>query len=269
MSTDAGQVTAETVIFATCELFALAFAFDAVERWRGGEAWPQVIVSVSVALALILLGFFLPSLIKRIRAVPLLTTVVLGIAALIAWRWTWIKAVDVLAIYGGLTLVVTVVRMRGDLDRHVMPRIVTTQQANAIQKNVRGSGVVTVKVNPLDRESMEYANQLVNAIRQTNWNVDLVTADAPLDNTNDGLNSHVTGHNNPPEQYKYNPGGELQVLVDGLQKSGIQLNGGSGQGAGEYKMFLIVGRRPFSIGGPPFRFKVVNWINRMAMRLPR
>jgi hypothetical protein len=144
-----------------------------------------------------------------------------------------------------------------------MPRIVTPQQADAIQKNVQGAGSITVKVNLRDPEAREYAGQLLNALRNTRWNVDMGNADAPpvLD---DGVRHYMTGQNNAPD--KRNPGGDLQALVNALQKAGIQINGGGSQGAGEYKMFLLVGHRPVSIGRPPLRYKVGQWVMKTIMR---
>src|SRR6185437_10180684 len=144
-----------------------------------------------------------------------------------------------------------------------MPRIVTQQEADAIQTNVQGAGSVTVKVDPRDREALEYAGQLFNALRNTGWNVDMSTADAPPI-PNDGVCHYLTGQNNAPD--RRNPGGELQALANGLQKAGIRIDGGGAQGAGEYKMFLLVGHRPVSIGRPPLRYKVGQWVMKIIMR---
>jgi hypothetical protein len=175
-----------------------------------------------------------------------------------------IAGLAVIAIFVVSLSIAFVIRLRIDLDRYVMPRIVTQQQADAIQKNVKGAGSITVKVNPRDREATEYAGQLFNALRNTGWNVDMSIAEAPPLILNDGVRSHLDGQNNASD--RRNPGAELQALVNALQKAGIQINGGSAQGAGEYKMFLLVGSRPVSIGGPPLRHKVVQWVGRAIMR---
>jgi hypothetical protein len=180
------------------------------------------------------------------------------------WHVAVIGGLAVIAIYAVSLSIAFVIRLRIDLDKYVMPRIVTQQQADAVQKNVQGAGSVTVKVNPRDREAFEYAQQLYNALRNTGWNVDMSAADAPPPIPDDGVSYHMTGQNNAPDER--NPGGELQALVNALKKAGIQINGGGGQGAGEYKMFLLVGHRPVSIGRPPLRYKVGQWVMKIIMR---
>jgi hypothetical protein len=200
--------------------------------------------------------------------VAVLVSVLVGVVAQRVSGGPWLVAViaglAVIGIYVLSLSIAFVIRLRIDLDKYVMPRIVTPQQADAIQKNVQGAGSVTVKVNPRDREAHEYAAQLFNALRNTGWNVDISTADAQPIPNNDGLNYHLTGQNNAPD--RRNPGGELQALANALQKAGIQINGGGGQGAGEYKMFLLVGHRPVSLGRPPLRYKVGQWVMKTIMR---
>lgn len=91
------------------------------------------------------------------------------------------------------------------------------------------------------------------------------TQDAPPQILDDGVRHYMTGLDNAPD--RRNPSGELQPLVNALQKAGIQINGGGGQGVGEYKMFLLVGHRPVSIGRPPLRYKVGQWVLKTIMRL--
>jgi len=194
-------------------------------------------------------------------------SVLVGLVAQRVSGGTWpvavIAGLAVIAIYAVSLSIAFVIRLRIDLDKYVMPRIVTQQEADAIQTNVQGAGSVTVKVDPRDREALEYAGQLFNALRNTGWNVDMSTADAPPI-PNDGVCHYLTGQNNAPD--RRNPGGELQALANGLQKAGIRIDGGGAQGAGEYKMFLLVGHRPVSIGRPPLRYKVGQWVMKIIMR---
>jgi hypothetical protein len=197
-----------------------------------------------------------------------LVSVLVGVVVQRVWSGPWFVAViaglAVLGIYLVSQSIAFVIRLRLDLDRYVMPRMVTRQQADAIQKHVQGIGPVTVKVDPRNQEALEYAAQLFNSLRTTRWEVDMNTTDTPPVPTNYGLSSYLTGQNNAPD--RRNPGGELQGLANALQKAGIQLNGGGGQAAGEYKMFLLVGHRPVSIGRPPLRYKVGQWVMKTIMR---
>lgn len=219
---------------------AAAFKWPVIALRAKSRAKFLVAVLVSVLVAVVA---------HRVSGGPWLVAVIAGLA--------------VIGIYVVSLSIAFVIRLRFDPDKYVMPRIVTPQQADAIQKNVQGAGSVTVKVNPRHREALEYAGQLVNALRNTGWNVDMSTADAPPV-PDDGVSYYMTGQNNAPD--KRNPGGELQALVNALQKAGIQINGGGGQGAGEYKMFLLVGHRPVSIGRPPLRYKVGEWVMKTIMR---
>jgi hypothetical protein len=198
-----------------------------------------------------------------------LVALLVGVAAQSIWGRPWRDAVvdglAVITIYLISLTITFVVRLRIDLDNYVMPRIVTRLQADAIQKNVQGAGSVVVKVNVRDREAHQYAMQLFNALRNTGWTVETSIADAAPPIPDDGLRTLVTGVNNAPD--KHNPGGEMQGLVNGLQKAGVQVNGGGTIGAGEYKMFLLVGHRPVSIGGPPLRYKFGQWVVNIIMRI--
>jgi hypothetical protein len=177
------------------------------------------------------------------------------------WFVAVIAGMSVLGTYVVSASIAFVIRLRIDVDKYVMPRMITKQQADAIQKNVQGRGsTVTVKVNSRDGEATQYAGQLFNVLRKTAWNVEMSTEDAPPLPLNDGLCYHMTGQNNAPDPR--NPGGELQALVDALQKAGIRVNGGGGQAAGEYKMFLLVGHRPVTLTGPSLRSKIGQWIMR-------
>lgn len=219
---------------------AAAFKWPVIALRAKSQAKVLVAVSVSVLVGLI---------VHRVTGGTWLVAVIAGLA--------------VIGIYILSLSIAFVIQLRIDLDRYVMPRVVTRQQADAIRTNVQGAGSVTVKVNPRDSEALEYAGQLFSALRNTGWNVEMSTADAPPV-ANDGVGHYLTGQNYAPD--KRNPGGELQALANALQKSGIQINSGGAQGAGEYKMFLLVGHRPLSIGSLPLRYKIGQWVMKTIMR---
>jgi hypothetical protein len=64
--------------------------------------------------------------------------------------------------------------MRDDLDVYVMPRHVTEKQATALKDYLsqHEPSAVSVKVVPYDQEALEYAVEIFNALRNTNWDVD-------------------------------------------------------------------------------------------------
>lgn len=195
-------------------------------------------------------------------------SVLVGVVAYRVLGRTWLVAIfaslAVITIYAVSLSIAFVIKLRIDLDRYAMPRIITRQQAEAIQNNEQGGRPFIIKVNPQDREALEYAGQLFNALRNAGWKAEMSTADASPLILDDGLRHWMTGQNNAPD--KQNPGGELQAVVSALQKAGIEVNGGGSQGAGEYAMFLLVGHRPVSVGGPPLRYKVGQWVMKTILR---
>jgi hypothetical protein len=228
---------------------------------------------LAVALATEVAAFKWPVIALRAKSrakflVAVSVSVLVGVVVQRVSNGPWTVAVVagfvVIATYLALLSIAFVIRLRIDLDKYAMPRVVSQQQVDAIRKNVQGAGSITIKVNPRDREALEYAGRLLNALRNTGWNVEMSTADAPPIPLDDGVRYYLTGQNSAPD--RRNPGGELQELASALQRAGIQINGGGAQGAGEYKMFLLVGHRPVSIGGPPLRYKVGQWIMKTIMR---
>jgi hypothetical protein len=89
-----------------------------------------VVVAVSVLVGVVT---------RRVSDGPWLVAVIAGLAAT--------------GIYVASLSIAFVIRLRIDLDRYAMPRILTQQQADAIQKNVQCTGLIIVKVNPRGREA--------------------------------------------------------------------------------------------------------------------
>ena len=71
-------------------------------------------------------------------------------------------------------MVYTVFSLRTDFDRFVLPRQVTAEQSDKLKDYLskREAYAVTVEVVQNDQEANEYAGQLFNALRQTNWDID-------------------------------------------------------------------------------------------------
>jgi cyanate permease len=122
-------------------LLALAFVTEAAAfKWpvialrAKSRATFLVVVSVSVLVGVVA---------QRVSGGPWLVAVVAGLAVI----GTYVVSLSI----------AFVIRLRIDLDRYAMPRIVNPEQADAISKHVHGAGSITVKVNPCDREALEYA----------------------------------------------------------------------------------------------------------------
>jgi hypothetical protein len=70
-------------------------------------------------------------------------------------------------------MVYTVFSVRSDINKYVMPRVVTAEQADKLKDYLskRSPFAIYVKVAPNDQEAAEYAGQLFNALVQTNLDV--------------------------------------------------------------------------------------------------
>jgi hypothetical protein len=115
-----------------------------------------------------------------------------------------------------------------------------------------------VKVFPLDGEAREYAGQLSNALNRANWDATFDTSGQP--NSAEGLCINTTGENVNPKPFdaKHDP---KTLLQQALTAADIRVNCGASSGAGEYKLYLLVGHRPVVVGDQePLLSKVGRWI---------
>lgn len=140
-------------------------------------------------------------------------------------------------------------QLRQDLDVYVMPRVITTRQANDLREYLsqRDKHSITVKVNPDDREARQYADQIFSALKSADWDVTIDFSSTGPSTANDGLSLGATGTNTQPDT-KHDP---RTVLQGAFQVAHIVINGGGDSGAGEFKVFLLIGHRPLAIREVP------------------
>src|SRR5208337_816665 len=147
------------------------------------------------------------------------------------------------------------------VDQYVLPRSLTKKQVDEIRDYLSHRKVysVTVKANPLDGEALEYAGQLFNALRGTDWTVEMNTSNQEPGTPNPGLCIEELGANSKP---KFNPNDDpAELLRQAFQVSNIEVNCSGGSGSGEYKLFLLVGHRPLVMNAqPPALFRLGMWI---------
>lgn len=64
-------------------------------------------------------------------------------------------------------------KLRGDLDTYIEQRTVSKEQGQKLRDYLSKHDPysVTVRVVPRDQEAMNYAGQIFNALRQTNWDI--------------------------------------------------------------------------------------------------
>lgn len=169
-----------------------------------------------------------------------------------------------LAIYAGTYAYTT----RRDLDIYAMPRVLSKLQAASLQSYLsqREPHAVAVKSDPLDPEASAYARQLWGALRAGGWNADFngSAPDADPKIVSAGLCVETTGDNSGPSEPKHDP---RPLLQDALRLSQIETNCGEGEGAGEYKLYLLVGHRPVEIGKQvPLLVRMADWLKRQALQ---
>src|ERR1700728_183636 len=155
---------------------------------------------------------------------------------------------------------VKVASIRSDVDHYVMPRVVTAREVSDLREYLshHEPHSVTVKVNPLDPEATEYASQLKNALTAGTWDAEFSTFDGEPRTSNDGLCILEHGVNSKPNDPKHDP---LPLLQQGLSAAHIAANCGGSVGAGDYKLYLLVGHRPISIhNDPPVLFRLGRWL---------
>jgi hypothetical protein len=153
--------------------------------------------------------------------------------------------------------------LRRDLDRYVMPRRLTNRQKRRLQSFLETAEVFSfcLNVNPQDREALEYAGAIYGVFQACKWPVVFNTAQ-PYE-SDEGLRTFVTGSNNPGTN-----GDPTPKIQQALGHAGIPMTGGRTVGAGDFKVFLRVGRRPVAIYRHPH---VLNTIGRFLVRagMPR
>jgi hypothetical protein len=238
---------------------ALGLILTSIDRLAAGDRWH---VSVAYAAAGVLVGFlgFKWSRMRRPIGSGLRSTIE-RIAA--SQRFRRACAMVSLLLVGSY-LIIYLHSLRGDLDTYTMPRVLTDRQAHDLRDYLshRETHAVTIKVNPLDQEALEYAGQLVTAFQGADWDAKLDTSNGDPKPLNPGLCTDVTGWNSGPSDPKHDP---WPLLQNAVLSSHIETTCSGGLGAGEYRVFLLVGPRPFKLGDQrPITIKIGKWIERLG-----
>jgi hypothetical protein len=148
--------------------------------------------------------------------------------------------------------------------KYVLPRGVTEKQANDLRDYLsrREAHSVTVKVNPLDGEATEYAGQVFNALKNTEWAVEFSTSNGEPFTLNSGLCIDEQGENAKPNDPKHDP---RELLQQAFRAANIEVNCSGGAAAGEYKLFVLVDHRPLVMGNnEPMLVKLGRWIMQLG-----
>jgi hypothetical protein len=244
-------------VFHFLDIFALGCGLEACAALFGGKPLWVVAAGVLGAVSFHLLGTKWPAIRKN-----LWPRVAAGIDQ-IGSDWSYrLWALSVIVSYFAISGLLYVHQLRSDLDTYVMPRTVTSRQAEDLREFLshHESHSITIKINAQsvqDEEARQYWLQLSDAFKRTNWTVEAITP-ATEPNGGPGLSFYETGQNAKPNNPGHDP---VTLLQEAFQNAHIDLPGGASVGAGEYRLFLLVGHRPLEIhSGQPFRSKVGQWI---------
>lgn len=165
-----------------------------------------------------------------------------------------------------------VLSTRSDLNTYVMPRTVTEKQYDALHdyfSHHQGNYAVKITVNANDREAVQYGLQLASALSKAGWEANCCFSSEKLNEKLDNMSSVSIGftrQNLNPYDEKHDP---RMLLNEALMQAEID-GGGSSEDISslldqsEYKLFLLIGRRPFAIHKQP-RFahvyrRIFSWL---------
>jgi hypothetical protein len=134
------------------------------------------------------------------------------------------------------------------LQTYVIPRTLTKSQADMLVQTLSKHEhyTATVKVNPLDAEAREYAEQVFNALDETDWDVDFDTSSGDPNTLHDGLCVDERGVDSKPKyDSKSDP---REILEHAFEEVRIEISCSNMESGSEYKLYVLVGHRPLTIG---------------------
>lgn len=243
----------DRAVFVLCEGIALFCATQAMQRMLDGRPLFEIVIAWVLCVSFFIIGIKWSKI--KLKITPRLASHVNRIATDPRY---WMTAIMLVFFYFAISGIIYLRSLRNDLDTYVMPRTVTTEQADQLREYLSGyeAHAVTVKINSPDAEAQEYGRKLFNALKTTDWEVNLdLEIDAP--NSSKGLCIRTQGQDAKPKNTKTD---SIEILTEGLRRAKIQANCGQGSGGGEYKLSLVVGRRPLAIKDEPWTGKFIKWL---------
>lgn len=163
-------------------------------------------------------------------------------------RARWLLPVSILACLAGCmvvgsALLVYLRSTRTTLVPSGPARAISTDQAQLLLQELakHPAHSLTVKTDGSDREANQFAHQLYDTLRGSQWHVDLIT-----DDTGPGIGTGLwiaqTGEDARPA-YSDPSQDPYFFLANALHASHIDLAGELGQSYGDFKLYLVVGHR--------------------------
>lgn len=267
----------ERAVFLLCESTTAALVFVAVTRLIAGKSLGASLGLFVLAIFFAVAGVMWPTAKTKLGAK--FSRVSSGIERLAAgyrFRTVCIIAVTLTA---AVALSLYLHSLRETLNTYVMPRVVTQEQAARLRKflSAHPSNVkVNVDVSAADPEALEYAAELINAIKAGGWDAQFWTVNPwapdrpspkrkPVSNMflelDRGLLIRVCIPGQPTNPNPRHPSPDV-ILNEAFRKAHIQVNGGGmSTDCGAYSVVVEVGRRPEKVGvRPPALFRLGRWL---------
>jgi hypothetical protein len=249
-STTPSSTGQDLAVFGFCELWALVFALPPGEDlYHGTPMSARMVAFLCIGAAFAILGPTWPWIRRKVKFFWLIR-----IATDFGY---WLFALGFLSIW------LQISSIRSDFETYVMPRVVTEGQADEIRSYLatREPQNITIKFDLRFDESSQYGSQLFEAITRGGWTANIDASDNEPRAQGFGLRINETGINSKLKDPKRDPGA---IISQALQSAHISINGGSGSGAGEYKLYLMVGPRPLALSREP---SILNRLGHWLIRL--
>jgi hypothetical protein len=255
----------DKAVYLFIEMIALGFILYAIEEaFKDHPSWVKVGIAIFFGLSFFLLGIKWSRL--KARLWPRLSSRVEAVANDYRYRYGLILLLTA-AIIG--YVMVSMRSIRSDLDRYLLPRTITRQQANDLKEYLsrRDLHAVRVKVVSGDQEADKYAGEVFGALRDTKWDVNPPEhwgPEAAPNNSYIGLYIAVT-RGKSDQQRRGNPDPNNptpdEILEEAFRRADIDINGGGGLEGEEYSVAIVIGHRPLAIGNrQPTLSKIGHWL---------
>lgn len=173
------ETPADKAVFMLCEWTAGALVFGFIEGISADKSISTLAVYVVLAILFAIAGVIWPRLKTKLRArYANFVSRVEQIAGDYRYRT---GAAFLLLGYFTASAGMYVHSLHNDLEMYITPRSITETQSERIRDYLskHEAYAVSIRVVQHDQEAMEYAGQLFNAMRQTNWDVDPPNHDGP------------------------------------------------------------------------------------------
>jgi hypothetical protein len=252
----------DRAVFAFLELVALAFMFEGVSAFLSGKSLWTLSGCALAALFFFVLGIAWPRI--KLKVKPSIAFALNRIANDSRYR---IGAALIIAGYVGISVLLSLHALRSDLEKYVLPRVVTPEQSVRLRNYLSHHEAysVVVKYSQSDQEALDFAAQISDAIRQTGWKVTFVSDDKPSGGGGQGMGIYVEepGQSTEPDPRHPKP---HEILLQAFGEAGINVDQTISTNRPSYAFVVMVTHRPLALGTyePPLHYRVAKWLMRMS-----